>query len=235
MSNWSGAWRIVRFNRGFYISAGAVVAICASLGTPVALTVLAGTIFWSVASVIGAHLIYDLSALRDLRWLPGWIGAPGGRWMLLQAGFDSTAGKIAAAFDAPPLAVVDLYGVPGVGGRSVERARSENPSDGTSVAEVPPGDGICDTVVAIFALHEIHDAAARERIFQEFARVLSHDGRLVLIEHGRDLPNFLAFGPGYLHFLPFAEWERCARMAGFSVVRTKKITPFVHAACWGKS
>jgi len=52
-------------------------------------------------------------------------------------------------------------------------------------------------------------------------------GRLVLIEHPRNLAGILAFGPGVLHFLPMAEWSRLAALTGFRMESERAMSPFV--------
>jgi hypothetical protein len=60
--------------------------------------------------------------------------------------------------------------------------------------------GACDTVFVLFAAHEIRDRVRRVTFFRELARVLSPNGQILVAEHLRDWRNFLAFGPGFLHF-----------------------------------
>ena len=57
--------------------------------------------------------------------------------------------------------------------------------------------------------------------------VIVRSGRVILAEHSRNVANFLAFGPGFLHFLPYSEWLRLGRTANLRVVREGRITPFV--------
>ena len=64
-------------------------------------------------------------------------------------------------------------------------------------------------------------------MYAELHRVLKPNGKLVLVEHMRDLPNFMAYGPGFLHFLGRAEWLRLARGAGFEINHDLRVTPFV--------
>jgi len=46
--------------------------------------------------------------------------------------------------------------------------------------------------------------------------------------------NFLAFGPGFLHFLPRGEWLRVAHESGLLAVRDFRFTPFVRVLIWRK-
>jgi hypothetical protein len=59
-------------------------------------------------------------------------------------------------------------------------------------------------------------------------RALQPNGEVVLMEHLRDWPNFLAFGPGFLHFFSRASWRRAVAEAGLQVRIEFSRTPFVH-------
>ena len=69
---------------------------------------------------------------------------------------------------------------------------------------------------------------ADERFFREVARVLRSHGDLVVVEHFRDWANFMAFGPGFFHFLPETAWRNAAAAGGFEIRRQFRVTPFVN-------
>ena len=48
-----------------------------------------------------------------------------------------------------------------------------------------------------------------------------------MIEHMRDPANFLAFGPGFVHFFSRSTWLRALSDAGLSVREEFALTPFL--------
>jgi ubiquinone/menaquinone biosynthesis C-methylase UbiE len=73
---------------------------------------------------------------------------------------------------------------------------------------LPLSDGAVDAVVLGFGTHEIPAGAPRERLFREAARVLRPGGVVAMFEHGKDLHNFLIFGPVIDHVTRREEWLR---------------------------
>jgi SAM-dependent methyltransferase len=88
-------------------------------------------------------------------------------------------------------------------------------------------DEVFDTIFLLFMAHEFRHAEARLLFFREIARVLAPYGRVVIVEHLRDLANFLAFGPGFFHFQSRQTWLSTLHAAGLKIVCESKITPFI--------
>jgi hypothetical protein len=241
---WAGALRIIRFNWPSYLLALAICASCllvfsrAPSGAIRAATllILLPTGYWTLISIAASHWVYDRSPLNSWTWLPGWLTAPPGRWLLIQTAFDSTQGRLARQLPPTGLPVFDIYELPGVGGGSIRRARKERQPGGAAptVSRMPAQAGGCDSILAVFALHEIRDRGRREAFFLELVRALAPGGQLLLVEHLRDWKNFLVYGPGFFHFLPEREWRRCALRAGLRPEKSESITPFVRAFLWSK-
>jgi len=107
----------------------------------------------------------------------------------------------------------------------VPGARTGSPPQDFRALPAPAGS--CDAVFLIFAAHELRSRSSRCEFFAEVARVLSANGRVVIIEHLRDLANFAAFGPGFLHFQSRREWINVAASADLALANEFSITPFV--------
>jgi len=127
--------------------------------------------------------------------------------------------------------VVDIYDSGEMTEPSIARARqmypSTEPFNPGKYDSLPLPDDVCDAVFLLFAVHEIRIAEHRTELLRETARVLREMGGVVLVEHLRDWKNFLAFGPGFLHFHSKRSWLRSIRDAGLSVEQESQITPLV--------
>lgn len=154
------------------------------------------------------------------------------------AGLDETTPAIRALYPDARGMVFDIYDSRRMTEPSIARARarSVSPVDKAIMPEaIPLANSEIDAVFLIFAAHEIRDAADRDRFFRELARIVRAHGRLVLVEHLRDLWNFAAYGPGFGHFFPRSEWIRAATSAGFSILTEESLTPFVRCFVFGNA
>jgi hypothetical protein len=65
--------------------------------------------------------------------------------------------------------------------------------------------------------------------------VLTPGGAIMMVEHLRDWPNLLAYGPGFLHFQSRRTWDAAFRAARLVLRSHCTVTPFVHAFELGKN
>jgi SAM-dependent methyltransferase len=237
--NYHGMLQILHYNWPMYLQAGAasLAVILAIVLLPVprplaalALVGVAAVLLWSVSSLAVSHWVYDRSPLGRWDWLTGLLVEPPRRWTSVHAGLDETFGALGRVFPEGNGTVLDIYDAAEMTEPSIVRARKLSLDRLAMAADFRslPLDGASqDAVFLIFAAHELRRPESRLRFFQEVARVLAPGGRAVLVEHLRDGQNFLAFGPGFLHFLPRREWLRLAASAGLAVRQDFRITPFV--------
>ncbi len=234
---YQGLVQIFRYNRPFYARtvAGVMIAIVLSLRLPFSLRALillfAGVaVFWTCSSLLVSHYVYDRSSLYSLRWLDGCLSRPPARWLNIHSGIDETSRVIAAMFPGSEGQVLDIYDPREMTEPSIGQARriTKAALTATDWRALPAADRDFDAAFMIFAAHELRHHEARVQLFQEVARVLRSGGELVLVEHQRDWANFLAFGPGFLHFFSGRTWRRAAHAAHLSVRLHRTVTPFVH-------
>lgn len=244
----SGAVRIFLYNRPTYLltwsAALLAMALAAGLPAPWGVSVLLGlgasvAVGWSCVSLAVSAYVYDRSPLVGGLWLAraGLLPASVSRWATVHAGLDAEV-EVAAVLPGTCLARLDIFDA-AIMTPSIARARRLEDS-GLVVTRthhsvrcpagaLALGPDSCDVVMVAFTAHEIRDARVREAFFSELRRVLRPGGRVVLVEHLRDAPNFGAFGPGFMHFLPRGEWIRLAEHAQLARVAEVRVTPWVMA------
>lgn len=235
---YEGMWNVVRFNWPKYALGLLVAAVSAAMawitagGTSVVLTTIAVlSLFALLLPLIASHIIYDRSNLYGLPWLDGIGSAWAGTMLNINAGFDETSPLIRRRFGHCTLEVADFHDPARHTEPSIARARrAYAPFPGTrsvSTTRLPFADGSIDLALAFLSLHEVRDAEERIHFLSEVHRTLKRDGRLIVTEHLRDLPNLIAFNIGFFHFHPKEAWLDAFRSAGFIVERMERVTPFI--------
>jgi ubiquinone/menaquinone biosynthesis C-methylase UbiE len=84
-----------------------------------------------------------------------------------------------------------------------------------------------DIVFLLSAVHEIRNNEEKVTFLKECHRICKPGGEIIMVEHLRDFPNFLAFSVGFTHFFSRAVWKRAFDRAGFSSFSERKFTPFL--------
>jgi SAM-dependent methyltransferase len=239
---YQGMLQILRFNCRFYAGTiGLLTAaffLAAHLSAPwpmLLLTAALPALFWICSSLLVSHYIYDRSSLYNLSWLADNLSQRPGKWLNIHAGLDEISPLVADLFPSAEGRVLDIYD-PGemtersiVVARQVSASKSESSamSEASPWAALPLATGTFDAAILMFTAHELRRVASRVQFFRELSRVLRKGGEIALVEHVRDWPNFLAFGPGFLHFFSLRSWRQTALAAGFEVRTEFRLTPFV--------
>lgn len=253
-SRFAGVSQIIRYNYGQYLAALATVVVlaCAARwlvpmanlapGLAAALQVLlfAGAglaAWWTLSSLVASWYIYDLSPLRRWNWLYTLADPAGSRWILVHTGLDEAGFIIREHHPASPGLILDTFHPQTMTEPSIRRARAEattSPDAYCHWGNWPTRHASADRVYFILAAHELRRHSDRLALFREALRSLKPGGNVVLIEHERNLLNFLAFGPGFMHFWPATEWDATASEAGLSLEYQQRIATFITARVYLK-
>jgi SAM-dependent methyltransferase len=232
-----GLINIVRFNWPFYIGAfGALLSIqLTSLNAPTTLHLPLdlATVVIAVPvllSLLASAYIYDFSSLYKLRWLPS-IKNGAANIVNIHAGFDETSVILAHKYPGAALSVFDFYDAKTHTEPSIRRAREAYPAyrdtKSISTSFALTDTAFADLVVVAFAAHEIRQPEERTAFFQCVAKIVKPDGCIVVAEHTRDIPNFLAYSVGCFHFYSRDNWVKTFASAGLKITKEIKHTPFV--------
>ncbi|GAA2752018.1 class I SAM-dependent methyltransferase [Kitasatospora cinereorecta] len=239
-ARFSGVREVLTYNWPMYaagcLAVGAGLAISYRLPRPAARLARAGAAAAAAlltSSTAATWWVYDQSELRTFDWLEDLLPAGPGEHLVVSSGLDEASRPVAARWPEHPQKVVDLYDRATMTEGSIRRARRRVPPVPGTLAgrldRLPAATGSVDTVLVVFAAHELRRADDRQKLFAEFARVLRPGGRLVLVEHLRDAANTAVYGPGAQHFFPRRTWLDAAAGAGLGPVAERRIGVLVTA------
>jgi hypothetical protein len=231
---------IARFNWPFYL--GAILALIASLAgcflasamplKLVCVIVFAGAGYFLLGSLGVSHYIYDRSDLYKWAWLDRALRDVTIRQVTFcHCGFDEASAELRERFRDVQWQVIDHFDQNKMTEKSIRRARMLFPPAPDTLPSSHNAWSLpaqsTDVVFGLLAIHELRSEAQRCAWFAEARRCLRPGGCIVLAEHLRDAANFLAFGPGFLHFHSAASWRRCWESAGFRSSDCFRVTPFI--------
>jgi hypothetical protein len=203
------------------------VRVARMLGASAAL----GALWLTASALLASYLTYDRSGLYTWACLDPHLPTPLCRLAHVHTGLDESSPSLRMRFPHAELHVFDASAPEAQPEPSIARARRLVPLDPGTVAvglgALPLPEGSVDLLLLLMAAHEVRDAAARARWLATLSLSLRPGGRLIVVEHLRDLPNALAFHVGVLHFFSRRAWHRTFAEAGLTRVFEGQATPWL--------
>lgn len=233
-----GVANIVRFNWHYYVLA-CITIVFLLLVAPFlpyyagifAQIVAALVVLSTFVSLAVSYYIYDYSDIYKLYFLNNLPITQQTQLLNINAGFDETSALIKQKYPTAHLTVFDFYKPDKHTEVSIERARKAYPAFADTLTistdKVPLAAKSVDYILLILAAHEIRNHSERAAFFEQLNRALRPNGRIIVVEHQRDIANFIAFNFGFLHFFSPNTWKQTFNQAQLSIVSETKITPFI--------
>jgi len=204
--------------------------------------ILAGlSLYFIGSSLFASHWVYDRSDLYKWTWLSELLKSSPVQIVNLHAGFDESSDALRQMFPKATLSIFDFYEASSETEDSIARARKKSAATlearqiDKNLGEIGVNEVSIDLVLLFLAVHEIRSPVMRDNLFRKVHDMLRPNGLAILVEHLRDLPNFLAFGPGVLHFFSLQEWMRSTKSGDLVIQKRLTITPFIHVFCLTRS
>jgi len=234
-----GALNILSFNRHFYVI-GLCVLLILIIGyslvkwpAPILWIIVAAFAYGLVMPLLVSAYVYDFSGYYNLHWLGDLVNEYEKANLIvnINAGFDETSFIIKNKFPASDLKVFDFYDAKRHTEPAIVRARKVSlvypDTRQVSSGSIPLKDDTVDIVFLLSAAHEIRSHEEKIVFLKECHRLCKPSGKVVMVEHIRDFPNFLAFSVGFTHFFSRSVWKNAFERAGFTGFQETKFTPFM--------
>jgi len=234
-----GAINILSFNRHFYFMGLALLAVLLLLHSfmdwPrfIFWIILVSFTYGLLMPLFVSAYVYDFSGFYSFNWLKKLVSDPEKvkNIVNINAGFDETSFILKRTFPQSELKVLDFYNAKRHTEPAIVRARKVSityPDTRHIVSNaIPLAEGCADIVFLLSAVHEIRSHDEKVQFLKECHRLCKSNGTIIMVEHLRDLPNFLAFTVGFTHFFSRSVWKNAFEKAGFDSVHEIKFTPFL--------
>lgn len=234
-----GVLNILSFNRHFYIVGFLLLALI--IGSKYILPwptnwylyVVLGFIYGLTMPLIVSAYVYDFSGFYNFDWLKKLnIEDNQDKFNLnINAGFDETSYIIASILPQSKLQVYDFYNSKRHTELAITRARKVSlvypNTQQINTNSIPLNDNSVDHIFLLSAIHEIRTHHEKVQFLKECRRVCKPNGNVIMVEHLRDFPNFMAFTIGFTHFFSKKTWRNGFKEAGFNSFKETKFTPFI--------
>jgi ubiquinone/menaquinone biosynthesis C-methylase UbiE len=234
-----GVLNILSFNRHYYVFGLAFLGLLFASRFffewqgPWFWLAMAAFLYGLIMPLIVSAYVYDFSGYYHLRWLDNLVGNTDEVRSIvnINAGFDETSFLLKKKFPRSQIAVLDFYDAKQHTEVAIKRARKASlvypGTEQINTAAIPAMNASADIVFLLSAAHEIRSNDEKVVFLKECLRICKPGGKVVMVEHLRDFPNFLAFSVGFTHFFSRATWKMAFERAGFNSVAEKKFTPFM--------
>lgn len=233
-----GVRRIVSFNWPAYVVAALLLAVAVAMlrvetaGAMRAALLLGVALagFWIASSLLASWLVYDRSPLTTWTWIREALRPAPRSWINVHCGVDDSSAALRRLLPGSSGRVFDIFDPARMTEPSIRRARAlaaGEPAEATPFRDFPVPEASVEGAFLLLSAHELRSPVDRVALFGEIRRMLRPCGRAVVVEHLRDWANFLAFGPGFLHFHSRRSWHGCFARAGLAVRAELPMTPFV--------
>lgn len=234
-----GVLNILSFNRHFYvfglIALALIVASHLIFNWPDLLfwITIAAFLYGLIMPLIVSAYVYDYSGYYDFNWVKNYNLDDSSSQLILNinAGFDETSFIIKNLFPQSDLKVFDFYNAERHTEPAIIRARKVSlvyPDTQQIISNsIPLKDNSVDIIFLLSAAHEIRSQEEKIEFLKECHRLCKQNGKVIMVEHLRDFPNFLAFSVGFTHFFSKSAWKEAFEKAGFSSFAETKFTPFM--------
>ncbi|MFD0993237.1 class I SAM-dependent methyltransferase [Tenacibaculum geojense] len=234
-----GVLNILSFNRQFYFFGLLVLGLIMlfqyvfNWEFELVLLIIVGFLYGLLAPLLVSAYVYDFSKFYEFNWLNDLQLNKNNNLNIvnINAGFDETSFILKNKFQQSNLKVFDFYDESKHTEQAIKRARKVSlvypNTQRINTNAIPINENTVDILFLLSSVHEIRKNKEKIVFFNECRRVLKHNGKIVIVEHLRDLPNFLAFSIGFTHFFSKQTWKKVFKKTNLKLKEEIKFTPFM--------